>query len=59
MVSHAHLGVFCIWGKLMGEKGFKTIDEQIKLLRSRGLTITDETTAKAFLIEKIEELKRP
>lgn len=35
----------------MGEKGFKTIDEQIELLRSRGLTITDETTAKAFLIQ--------
>ncbi len=34
----------------MPGKDFKTIDEQIEILRSRGLTITDETKAKDFLL---------
>ncbi len=34
----------------MPGKDFKTIDEQIEILRSRGLTITDETKAKEFLL---------
>ena len=29
----------------MADKDFKTIDEQIELLRSRGLTIEDEAEA--------------
>jgi len=33
----------------MAGKDFKTIDEQIEILRSRGLTIEDETEAKDFL----------
>ncbi len=34
----------------MTDKDFKTIDEQIEILRSRGLTISDETKAKNFLL---------
>lgn len=34
----------------MEGKGFKTIDEQLDILRSRGLTINDETKAKDFLL---------
>ena len=34
----------------MADKDFKTIDEQIEILRSRGLTIEDETEAKDFLL---------
>ena len=34
----------------MPNKGFKTIDEQIEILRSRGLTINDEAKAKDFLL---------
>ena len=34
----------------MAGKDFKTIDEQIEILKSRGLTITDEETAKGFLL---------
>lgn len=34
----------------MTEKEFKTIDEQLEILRSRGLTIDDEATAKDFLL---------
>lgn len=33
----------------MAGKDFKTIDEQIEILRSRGLIIEDETEAKDFL----------
>jgi abortive infection bacteriophage resistance protein len=33
----------------MAGKDFKTIDEQLQILRSRGLTITDDTKAKDFL----------
>lgn len=29
----------------MTDKGFKTINEQLEILRSRGLTINDETQA--------------
>ena len=34
----------------MADKDFKTIDEQIDILRSRGLTIEDEAEAKDFLL---------
>ena len=34
----------------MPDKEFKTIDEQIALLRSRGLEISDEEMAKQFLL---------
>ena len=34
----------------MSDKSFKTIDEQIEILRSRGLKIYDETKAKNFLM---------
>ena len=34
----------------MDGKGFKTINEQLDILRSRGLTINDETKAKDFLL---------
>lgn len=34
----------------MTNKDFRTIDEQVELLRSRGLTIEDEAEAKEFLL---------
>lgn len=34
----------------MTDKDFKTIDEQLKLLRSRGLTVINEDVAKTFLL---------
>ena len=34
----------------MQEKDFKSIDEQLEILRSRGLTITDDEKAKDFLL---------
>ena len=34
----------------MADKDFKTIDEQIELLRSRDLSIEDEAEAKDFLL---------
>ncbi len=34
----------------MSDKGFKTIEEQIEILRSRGLTINDEARARDFLL---------
>lgn len=34
----------------MGEKCYKTIEEQIELLRSRGLKIDNEEQAKQFLL---------
>ena len=34
----------------MADKEFKTIEEQIEILRSRGLSITDEEIAKNFLL---------
>ena len=34
----------------MPDKSFKTIEEQLEILRSRGLTIDDEDVAKEFLL---------
>lgn len=34
----------------MADKDFKTIEEQLEILRSRGLTINDESQAKDFLL---------
>ncbi len=34
----------------MAEKGFKTVEEQLDILRSRGLTINDEAQARDFLL---------
>lgn len=34
----------------MADKDFKTIEEQLEILRSRGLTINDESLAKDFLL---------
>ena len=34
----------------MSTKDFKTIDEQLEILRSRGLIIDDENIAKEFLL---------
>ena len=34
----------------MADKEFKTIEEQLEILRSRGLTIGDESAAKDFLL---------
>lgn len=34
----------------MSDKGFKTIDEQLEILRTRGLTIHDDQKAKEFLL---------
>ena len=34
----------------MADKDFKTIEEQLEILRSRGLTISDESQAKDFLL---------
>lgn len=43
MVTHAHLRAFCLLGGItMADKEFKTIDEQIALLQSRGLIISDK-----------------
>lgn len=39
-----------IWGNFMPTKDFKTIDEQLKILCSRGLTIEDREKAADFLI---------
>ena len=33
----------------MSNKNFKTIEEQLEILRSRGLTINDESQAREFL----------
>ncbi len=35
----------------MGEKGFKTINEQLEILKSRKLTVDDEAAAKQFLLK--------
>lgn len=37
-------------GIFMVDKDFKTVDEQLEILRSRGLTITDDARAKNFLL---------
>lgn len=34
----------------MADKDFKTIDEQIEILRSRGLSIEEEAESKDFLL---------
>ncbi len=34
----------------MADKGFKTVEEQLNILRSRGLTINDEAQARDFLL---------
>ena len=34
----------------MADKEFKTTEEQLDILRERGLTITDENKAKDFLL---------
>ena len=43
-------GRFVLLGVFMPDKEFKTLDEQIAILRSRGLTIPDEQAAKKFLL---------
>jgi hypothetical protein len=43
-------GVLSIRGYFMSTKDFKTIDEQLEILRSRGLIIDDENIAKEFLL---------
>ena len=48
-LTEAHLGEFCCGGKML--KPFKTIQEQIEILKSRGLIIENETAAKSFLLE--------
>ena len=35
----------------MAQKDYKSLDEQIEILRSRGLNIPDETAAKQFLYQ--------
>ena len=35
----------------MGDKEFKTLDEQIEILESRGLSIQDKNLAKSFLLK--------
>ena len=50
METHAHLGAFCIYrGTFMSTKDFKTLDEQIEILESRGLTVENHLEAKQFL----------
>lgn len=43
-------GVLFFGRNTMADKEFKTLDEQIEILRSRGLIIEDEITAKKFLL---------
>lgn len=43
-------GVLFIRCNDMADKDFKTIEEQLEILRSRGLTISDESQAKDFLL---------
>lgn len=42
-------GVLLLGDEIMADKGFKAIDEQINLLKSRGLQIDDEQQARDFL----------
>ena len=44
-------GRFVFQEKLMTSKEFKSIDEQIKILESRGLNIPEKETAKDFLLK--------
>ena len=34
----------------MADKDFKTVEQQLEILRTRGLSITDDTKAKDFLL---------
>ena len=43
-------GVLFIRSNYMADKDFKTIEEQLEILRSRGLIIDDESLAKDFLL---------
>ena len=46
-------GVLLCGGVLrMAEKEFKTIEEQIEILRSRGLSIQDDEQTKQFLLSE-------
>ncbi len=46
---HAHLRVFCFREiYMMSDKEFKTINEQLNILKSRGLTIDNEEEADDF-----------
>ena len=36
----------------MRQKNFKTLDEQIEILRNKGMTINDETFAKKVLLRE-------
>lgn len=50
-LNEAHLGVFCYyWGHfLLMTKKFKSIEQQIEILRERGLIINDYNKAFEFL----------
>ena len=47
---YAHLGGVLFLGGFMSTKIFKTTDEQIEILKSRGLLISNEDKAKKFLM---------
>ena len=52
METHAHLRAFCyIEVNALNEKTFKTINEQIALLQSRGLLIKDDLQTRDFLLK--------
>lgn len=45
------MGAFCFLGGIfLTDKSFKTLDEQLDILKSRGLHINDEISAKNFLL---------
>lgn len=46
METHAHLRAFCFEEKYMQSKEFKTVDEQLEILRSRGLKIVNDEKRK-------------
>lgn len=50
METHAHLGAFCLFRGVNMPKEFKTIDQQLSILKSRGLKVEDEDKAKEFLL---------
>lgn len=50
METHAHLGAFCLLGDIMADKEFKTVEEQIAILESRGLSIPNRQQAAEFLL---------
>ncbi len=48
---HAHLRVFCLLGEIIiSDKSFKSLEEQIEILKSRGLTVEDDKEAETFLL---------